>query len=86
LIDDGHRRLLLNLSRVRYISSDVLGVLAMVRRQIDRARGTLGLCGLDPTLRQMMRICHLEELFDIYADESEALDTMRARRGELRHT
>ena len=73
LVEEGHCRLLLNFSRIRYMSSDVLGTLAMLHRQLDRSHGRLALCGLDPVLREMMRICCLEQVFDIYANESEAL-------------
>jgi anti-sigma B factor antagonist len=73
LIEEGQTRVLLNLSQVQYMSSDVLGTLATARRRIDRVHGRIGLCGLNATLREMLRICHLDQAFDIYADESEAV-------------
>ena len=73
LVDEGHTRLLLNLGGVRYFSSDMLAILAGLHRRVERAQGRLGLFGLDPVLRDMLRICRLERVFDIYADEREAL-------------
>ena len=73
LIEDGHTRLVLNLGGVRFMSSDVLAVLAMLQRRIERANGRLGLCGLDPLMRDMVRICRIEHLFDIYTSDVDAL-------------
>ncbi len=81
LIEEGHTRLLLNLSGVRYMSSDVLGTLAALHRRVAHERGRIGLIGLEPLLREMVRICALEPMFDIYANESEAVrKTLRAAR------
>ncbi len=76
LIEDGHTRLVLNLAGVRFMSSDVLAVLAMLQRRTELANGRLGLCGLDPLMRDMVRICRIEHLFDIYTSDVDAL--MRA--------
>jgi len=73
LIEEGHTRLLLNLSGVRYMSSDVLGTLATLHRRVKRQQGRIGLIGLEPLLREMVRICSLEPMFDIYTSESEAV-------------
>jgi anti-anti-sigma factor len=59
------------------MSSDVLGTLAVLRRRVERAHGRLAVFGLDPTLREMTRICGLEPVLEIYPTEGEAL---RARR------
>jgi len=84
LIEEGHTRLLLNLSGVRYMSSDVLGTLAMLHRRVERQRGRIGLIGLEPLLREMVRICSLEPIFDIYANESEAVHNSAAGSQSLR--
>jgi anti-sigma B factor antagonist len=73
LIEEGHTRLLLNFGGVRYMSSAVLAILAGLHRRLERAQARLGLCGLDSVLRDMVRICSLERMFDIYDDEREAL-------------
>jgi anti-sigma B factor antagonist len=58
---------------VRYLSSDVLGILAALHKKIEPARGHIQLCGLDPLLRDMVRITHLDQVFDVCSDEAEAL-------------
>jgi anti-anti-sigma factor len=66
-------RLVVNFAGVRYISSEVLGILAGLQRQLEPARGSVVLCGLDPLLRDMVRITGLDLVFDVCADEAEAL-------------
>jgi anti-anti-sigma factor len=73
LVEEGHTRLLLNFGGVRYLSSDVLGILAAVHKKIEPARGRIQLCGLDPLLRDMLRITHLDRVLDVCTDEAEAL-------------
>ncbi len=55
------------------MSSNVLGTLAALHRRVAHERGRIGLIGLEPLLREMVRICSLEPMFDIYANESEAV-------------
>jgi anti-anti-sigma factor len=73
LVEEGSTRLLLNFEGIRYMSSDVLATLARLHLRVERMQGRLGLFGLDPVLRDMLRICRLERVFDIYTDEREAL-------------
>jgi anti-anti-sigma factor len=68
-----HTRFLLNFDRVRYLSGSVLARLARLQNQADRVHGRIDLCRLDPLLQDMLRICHMDKIFDVYADEAEAL-------------
>ena len=74
--EEGHTRLVVNLTGVRYLSSEVLAILAGIQRKVDPVRGSIVLCGLDPLLRDMVRITHLDRVFDICGDEAEALGRM----------
>jgi anti-sigma B factor antagonist len=76
LIEEGHTRLVVNFAGVQCLSSEVLGILASLQRQVDPVPGSIVLCGLDPLLRDMLRITHLDRVFEIYGDEAEALGRM----------
>ena len=76
LVEEGQIRLLVNFGGVRHLSSDVLGILAAVHKKIDPARGRIQLCGLDPLLRDMLRITHLDRVLDVCTDEAEALELL----------
>ena len=67
---------MVNFGGVQYLSSEVLGILAGLQRKVEQARGRIQLCGLDPLLREMVRITHLDRVFDICDDEAEALGLM----------
>ena len=74
--EEGHTRLVVNFAGVRYLSSEVLGILAGLQREVDPVRGGIVLCGLDSLLRDMVRITRLDRVFDICGDEAEALGLM----------
>jgi anti-anti-sigma factor len=69
----GHARLLLNFEGVRYLSSEMLAALAGFGEEMNRRGGRLQLCGLDPLMRDLLQVTHLDRLFDLCADEAEAL-------------
>jgi anti-anti-sigma factor len=70
---EGQSRLLLNLGGIRAISGEMLAVLAGLYRTVKSQSGRLGIFGLQPLFRDMLRICHLDQVIEIYADEPEAL-------------
>jgi anti-sigma B factor antagonist len=78
LIEEGHTRLLLNLGGIRLMSGGMLATLVGLHRRVERAQGRLGLFGLDPVLRDMVRICRLERVLEIYCDEQDALSVRLA--------
>jgi anti-anti-sigma factor len=58
---------------VRYLSGALLGRLAGLQKRIEPGRGRIQLCSLDPLLQDMLRITHLDRVFDSFTDEAEAL-------------
>jgi anti-anti-sigma factor len=73
LIAGGEARLLLNFAGVRYLSCALLGRLAGLQKGLDPVRGRIQLCGLDPLLKDVLRITRLEREFDVCDDEAQAL-------------
>jgi anti-sigma B factor antagonist len=70
---EDQRRLVLNFRGVRYMSSDMLAALARLQKRVGPAGGRVRLCGLDPLLRQMVRVARLDGVLDVCTDEAEAL-------------
>jgi anti-anti-sigma factor len=74
LIEEGHTRVLLNFGGVRYLSCVLIGRLAALQQEkIAPVRGRLQLCGLEPLLKDVLRITQLEREFDVCDDEAQAL-------------
>ena len=74
--DEGHTRLVVNFAGIRYLSTEVLAILASLQRKVDPVRGSIVLYGLDPLLRDIVRITHLHRVFDICEEEAEELGRM----------
>ncbi|MCX6924693.1 MAG: amino acid adenylation domain-containing protein, partial [Verrucomicrobia bacterium] len=69
LIQAGNRQFILNLSGVEYISSAGLRSLLRATKKLKSLGGTLVLCGLRSTLKEILAIAGFEQLIPIFADE-----------------
>jgi hypothetical protein len=66
LIEQGHTRLVLNLSGVKHLPGALLGRLAVLQKtKLDLVRGRIQLCGLDSQCQDVLRITHLDRVFDV---------------------
>lgn len=73
LVDDqARRKILLDFSSVRFLSSSMLGVLVRLHKKAVAIGGRLALLGLQPKLLKVFKITRLDKVFDIYDDEGEA--------------
>ena len=77
LVELGYVRILLNLQGVHFASGALLGSLASLHLEVVKARGFLRLFGLEPIVRDALRICHLDTTIEIYESEAEALSASR---------
>jgi anti-sigma B factor antagonist len=71
--EDNRKSLLLNFSRVEFLSSAALNKLIMLDRKVKAHKGRLKLCDLRPEIQEVFMITKLNQLFDIREDEAEAL-------------
>jgi anti-anti-sigma factor len=70
LVDAGHTQLVLDLSGVRSMSSDVLAMVADLQRRLERVGGRLRIVRADAAVRDMLRICRLDRYLTIEPDEA----------------
>ncbi len=68
------RKVILNFSKVEYLSSSVLGKLINFQRRLKEHGGELRLCCIHPSIYEIFEITRLNTLFDIYRTEEEALE------------
>ncbi len=73
LKDHANTKILLDFSRVQYLSSSMLAKLAKLEQTVQQAKGHLKLCGLGPILKDTFRIGHFERVFSIYDDKESAI-------------
>ena len=73
LLQDGHRKLLLDLGQVSYVDSAGLGQLVSVHATTARQGATLKLLNVAKKLRDLLVVTRLLVVFDTYENEAEAL-------------
>ena len=74
LINNGHFKLVLDMSGVTYISSAGLRVLLATRKAVKRwNRGDLRLSGLQPYVKDTIELVGFTRIFDIYDDTVDAV-------------
>ena len=77
LVEDGRRKILLNLQGVTHIDSTGLGELIASYNTLDKKGGQVKLLHLTQRVRELMILTKLLTVFDIYENESEALDSFQ---------
>lgn len=63
--ENGSKKLILNFSNVKFMTSAVLGLLVRVHKRVVELDGKLQLSNLDSNLRRVFEITQLTKVFDI---------------------
>ena len=77
LLEEGKKKILLNLGQVGYIDSSGIGELVSSYTAISNAGGQLKLLNLTQKLKDLLGITKLLTVFDTFTDESEALGSFK---------
>ena len=73
LLEEGKKKILLNLAKVNYIDSSGIGELVSSYTAIGKESGQLKLLNLTQKLEDLLTITKLLTVFDVYDSEEEAL-------------
>jgi len=71
-IDNGARKLVLDLSGLLYINSSGLGVFALAHKQLQPVGGEMVLAGASQHIRHILQIVGFEKLFRTFPSVAEA--------------
>lgn len=77
LVGEGRNQIVLNLARVAYIDSSGLGELIAGHVTLNKKGGQIKLLNLTQRLQELMTITKLLTIFDVYEDESKAVDSFK---------
>lgn len=66
------KRIVLDFSKVQFMSSSMLGKLVKVNKQCKSFKIKLKLCSVSPDILEVFKITRLDKLFDIEADAEAA--------------
>lgn len=72
-IEEGHHRMVLDLTAVNFISSAGLRAILLIAKKLEQAKGEVKLCGLNNTLKDVFDISGFSKLFVIVPTAAEAL-------------
>ena len=73
LLDKGDKSILLNLERVSYMDSAGIGELVACYKRAKERDGVVKLVNPTGKVYDLLQLTKLEEIFDVYRDEKEAL-------------
>jgi anti-sigma B factor antagonist len=77
LLEEGKKKILLNLAGVGYMDSSGIGELVSSHTAISKEEGQLKLLNLTDKLESLLAITKLLTVFDVYENESEALNSYK---------
>ena len=73
IADESAPKLLLSFSNVDHLSSAALGTLINIDKKVKARSGELRLSDIDPQIHEVFVITHLDKLFKIHDEASDAL-------------
>lgn len=76
LIDEGHRKILLNLQGTKIVNSIGISILIEIIEKILKIEGKLAFCSLTPTIEKTFHIMGLAQYAAIHADQDAALSEL----------
>jgi anti-sigma B factor antagonist len=70
---EAYTRLVIDLSRLRFVDSSGLGAFLSCLRQVNAKGGELKLCGMSKPVRTVFELVRLHRIFDILATTEQAV-------------
>jgi len=74
---DGYRQIVLDLSEIKILSSQTLGVMINMRQKLDKFEGKLVISGIDPRLYRVFKITNLQSVFEFYENRDKAIGSFQ---------
>lgn len=75
LVDDGNKKIMINLERVTYMDSSGLGILVAILKRLKKEKGSMKIVKLTPSIKKIFELTRLTKFFDIFETEEEAEKT-----------
>jgi anti-anti-sigma factor len=75
MTDNGQDKILVDCTKMDYISSSGLRILLMILKKVNVMKGRFVLCGLQENIREIFEISGFTSIFEIHTNRDEALKT-----------
>ena len=73
MIDNGSKKIIINLEKVNYMDSSGLGILVAILKRLKQEDGIMKLTKMNIGIKKIFEITKLTKFFEIYEDEEKAL-------------
>jgi anti-sigma B factor antagonist len=73
ILDEGRRKVLVDLGDVSWVNSTGLGILIAGHSSVAKAGGEMKLCKVSRRVESILMVTRLNMIFESYADEAQAL-------------
>ena len=73
--ENAYRKVVLDFSPVRFLSSQMLGVLVTLHKKSINIKGKVVICGLRPDLQKVFKITNLDKVLHFADSEQQALNS-----------
>ena len=70
---EGHLQIVLDLSDIKMLSSQTLGVFLNMRHKLEQVKGRMVISGIDPRLYRVFKITNLQNIFDFFENKDDAV-------------
>lgn len=77
-LESGNKKVLFNLSELKFINSTGLGMLLTAITKTRNAGGEMTICHLPEQMKKLLQITKLESVFNAHADEASAIAYLQA--------
>jgi anti-sigma B factor antagonist len=81
-MEEGKKRVLLNLRGVEYIDSAGIGELVRTHTTLQRQGGQLKMVNLHQKVQDLLKATSLHKVFDVQKDEASAIQSFSAKAAE----
>jgi|SRR5271163_1445491 len=75
LLNNGQKKILMNLADVSYIDSSGIGELVADFTSMTNAGGALKLMGISKGVKELLRVTKLTNIFEVHQDEADGLSS-----------
>ena len=75
LVENGHKRILLNLQGVEYVDSGGLGELVRTHTTLQKEGGQLKMANVNQRVQELLKLTSLHKVFDVHKDEASAVQS-----------
>ena len=78
MLDDGKKKLVVDLSDATFVDSTTLGVLVGASKRLRAEGGSMALVVTEPSIEKIFQITGLDRVFSIHGTRAEALSAVAA--------